>query len=114
MKEKDEKRIDFKLWDLVKSSTKKIKSNDCVSHFPKKPFLKKEVSKPFQTTSKKEKITKISLKEWEKVLRVNINGTFIVTKSVLPGMISNGSGIIINIASQLGSVATRNSSHYCT
>ena len=66
------------------------------------------------STSKKEKITKISLKEWEKVLRVNINGTFIVTKSVLPGMISNGSGIIINIASQLGSVATRNSSPYCT
>ena len=60
------------------------------------------------STSKKEKITKISLKEWEKVLGVNINGTFIVTKSVLPGMISNGSGIIINIASQLGSVATRN------
>lgn len=66
------------------------------------------------STSKKEKITKISLKEWEKVLRVNINGTFIVTKSVLPGMISNGSGIIINIASQLGSVATRNNSPYCT
>ena len=66
------------------------------------------------TSSKKEKITKISLKEWEKVLGVNINGTFIVTKSVLPGMISNGSGIIINIASQLGSVATRNSSPYCT
>ena len=44
---------------LGQKFNKKIKSNDCVSHFPKKPFLKKEVSKPFQTTSKTEK--KISL-----------------------------------------------------
>ncbi len=57
MKEKDDIRIDFKLWDLVKSSTKKIKSNDCVSHFPKKPFLKKETSKSFQNINKIEKIS---------------------------------------------------------
>ena len=57
MKEKDDIRIDFKLWDLVKSSTKKIKSNDCVSHFQKKPFLKKETSKSFQNINKIEKIS---------------------------------------------------------
>ena len=55
MKEKDDSKLDFKLWDFVKSSTKKIKSNDCVSYFPKKPFLKKEASKPFQTINKIEK-----------------------------------------------------------
>ena len=55
MKEKDDSKLDFKLWDFVKSSTKKIKSNDCISYFPKKPFLKKEASKPFQTINKIEK-----------------------------------------------------------
>ena len=57
MKEKDDIRIDFKLWDLVKSSTKKIKSNDYISHFPKKPFLKKEASKSLQNINKIEKIS---------------------------------------------------------
>ena len=55
MKEKDDSKLDFKLWDFVKSSTKKIKSNDCVSYFPKKTFLKKEASKPCQTINKIEK-----------------------------------------------------------
>ena len=57
MKEKDDIRIDFKLWDLVKSSTKKIKSNNSVSHLPKKSFLKKEASKSFQNITKIEKIS---------------------------------------------------------
>ena len=40
---------------LCQKFNKKIKSNDCVSYFPKKPFLKKEASKPFQTINKIEK-----------------------------------------------------------
>mgnify|MGYP001221892227 FL=1 len=64
MKEKDDIRIDFKLWDLVKSSTKKIKSNDCISHFPKKTFFKKEVPKSFHTINKTEK--KINLDKTSK------------------------------------------------
>ena len=54
---KKEQILNYGTWS--KAQQKKIKSNDCVSHFPKKPFLKKEVSKPFQNTSKTEK--KISL-----------------------------------------------------
>ena len=55
MKDKDDVSLDFQLWDLVKSSTKKIKSNDFVSRIQKKPVLKKKVSKPFQDINKIEK-----------------------------------------------------------
>ena len=39
------------------------------------------------------------LKRWEIVLRVNLNGTFLCTKAVLPTMMKQRSGSIINISS---------------
>ncbi len=39
------------------------------------------------------------LKRWELVLRVNLNGTFLCTKAVLPTMMKQRSGSIINISS---------------
>ena len=62
----------------------------------------------------KEKIINIPLQEWERVIRTNLTGTFIVSKAVLPNMIKNKKGIIINIASQLGSVAIPNNAAYCS
>jgi len=41
----------------------------------------------------------ISTEEFEKVLRVNLTGTFIVTQETLPDMIADGWGRIINISS---------------
>ena len=37
----------------------------------------------------KEKIINIPLQEWERVIRTNLTGTFIVSKAVLPNMIKN-------------------------
>ncbi len=62
----------------------------------------------------KEKIVNIPLEEWERVIKTNLTGTFIVSKAVLPNMIENKKGVIINIASQLGSVAIPNSVAYCS
>lgn len=42
------------------------------------------------------------LKRWEIVLKVNISGAFLCSKAVLPHMIKNGSGSIINISSLAG------------
>lgn len=46
----------------------------------------------------------VTLTEWNRVLAVNLTGTFICIQSVAPGMRNRGFGRIINIAS---SVATR-------
>jgi NAD(P)-dependent dehydrogenase (short-subunit alcohol dehydrogenase family) len=39
---------------------------------------------------------------WERVLRVNLTGTFLVTKAVLPHMLDQGAGAIVNTASEAG------------
>ncbi len=50
---------------------------------------------------------------WERILRVNLTGTYLCTKAVLPGMVSRGNGRIINIASMGGKVGLLYSAAYC-
>ncbi|HSO56857.1 MAG TPA: SDR family NAD(P)-dependent oxidoreductase, partial [Paenisporosarcina sp.] len=40
--------------------------------------------------------------EWEKIIQVNLMGVYYVTRAVLPGMIDQQSGDIINISSSAG------------
>ncbi len=40
-----------------------------------------------------------TLEEWERVLRINLTGTFLVARSVLRRMVTSGGGSIVNIAS---------------
>ncbi|MBB5783409.1 SDR family NAD(P)-dependent oxidoreductase [Nonomuraea jabiensis] len=44
----------------------------------------------------------ITLAEWERVLRVNLTGTFLVTHAVLPHLLRQGGGAIVNTASEAG------------
>ena len=59
-------------------------------------------------------ITELSVESWNKSIDVNLNGTFLFCKTVIPHMIKNKQGNIINIASQLGQVVTAKSLGYCT
>jgi len=45
-------------------------------------------------------VTEMPLKRWELVMRVNTTGPFLCSKAVLPAMIAQGRGSIINISSQ--------------
>jgi len=44
-------------------------------------------------------LTKMSVEDWNKVISINLTGTFNCTKAVIPYMYENGSGVIINVAS---------------
>jgi len=44
----------------------------------------------------------ISLESWNRILAVNMTGTFLCTQQVLPAMVAAGSGRILNIASTAG------------
>jgi len=44
----------------------------------------------------------LSTEDWEKIIQVNLLGTYYVTKAVLPGMIERKTGDIINISSSAG------------
>jgi 3-oxoacyl-[acyl-carrier protein] reductase len=50
--------------------------------------------------------------EWDRVIGVNLRGTFLCTRAVLPGMLAAGRGSVINVASQLGQVGASMTTHF--
>jgi len=57
-------------------------------------------------------VAEYPLDEWNRVMAVNLNGTFITNKAVVPGMITRGYGRIVNIASVAGKEGNPNASAY--
>jgi NAD(P)-dependent dehydrogenase (short-subunit alcohol dehydrogenase family) len=58
-------------------------------------------------------VLETSLADWERVLAVNLTGSFLLCRAVLPLMIAGGGGSIILIASQLGRVGSAGRAAYC-
>jgi NAD(P)-dependent dehydrogenase (short-subunit alcohol dehydrogenase family) len=50
--------------------------------------------------------------DWERTMRVNVSGTFIVSKAVIPAMIRRGWGRIVNFASMAGKEGNVNQAAY--
>ena len=50
---------------------------------------------------------------WDRVVRINLNGAFLMVKAAIPAMIVRGGGSVILIASQLGRVASTRRPAYC-
>lgn len=50
-------------------------------------------------------VAKLSRAEWDEVIAVNLTGAFLCARAVIPQMVSQGSGCIINIASIAGRLA---------
>jgi 3-oxoacyl-[acyl-carrier protein] reductase len=54
----------------------------------------------------------LSVADWDRVLAVNLRGTFLCTRAFLGSMLERRSGRIINIASQLGQIGGTEVAHY--
>jgi 2-dehydro-3-deoxy-L-rhamnonate dehydrogenase (NAD+) len=52
------------------------------------------------------------VEEWRKVMRVNLDGPFICSRAVVPGMIQRNYGRIVTIASIAGKEGNPNAAHY--
>lgn len=50
---------------------------------------------------------------WDHMLNVNLTGAFIVTQEVLPDMVSQGWGRVINISSMAAQAGAKDMAHYC-
>jgi 3-oxoacyl-[acyl-carrier protein] reductase len=55
----------------------------------------------------------LSIEQWDRMMAVNMRGTFLVTKQFFADMIGRKYGRVINIASQLAYKGTHDMSHYC-
>ena len=54
----------------------------------------------------------LAIADWDRVLAVNLRGTFLCARFVLPYMLEQGWGRIINIASQLAYIGGEEVAHY--
>ena len=59
-------------------------------------------------------ITELEVKKWDYTMAVNLRGPFLITKSVLPVMIKQKNGSIINVSSMVGRGAYANFIAYAT
>ncbi len=51
--------------------------------------------------------------QWERVISVNLTGTFIVCRAALPILLGSGGGVIVNVASVGGLVGIAERAAYC-
>jgi NAD(P)-dependent dehydrogenase (short-subunit alcohol dehydrogenase family) len=58
-------------------------------------------------------LTETSEEDWDKILKINLKGVFLGSKRVIPEMLKQGKGKIINTASIAGLVGFEKSSAYC-
>lgn len=54
----------------------------------------------------------LPVEDWDRVIATNLRGTFLCTRFVLPHLLAQGKGVIINIASQLGYLGGEEVAHY--
>lgn len=54
----------------------------------------------------------LEVAEFDRVLGVNLRGVFLCSRFVIPGMLERESGVIINVASQLGQIGGIEMVHY--
>jgi NAD(P)-dependent dehydrogenase (short-subunit alcohol dehydrogenase family) len=53
-------------------------------------------------TASSNPLRRVTLDEWSHVMAVNVTGTFLFTKALLPGMVEHGWGRVVNVASLAG------------
>ncbi|HKH12281.1 MAG TPA: 3-oxoacyl-ACP reductase family protein [Rubrobacter sp.] len=57
-------------------------------------------------------LEEMPVEEWDRVLSINLRGTFLCCRFVLPHMLGRGEGRIVNVASQLGQIGAPELAHY--
>ena len=58
------------------------------------------------------RFTDLTVQDFDRMIAVHLRGTFLCTHAVLKGMLARGSGVIVNIASQLGQIGGIELVHY--
>ena len=54
-----------------------------------------------------------NIDDWDAMLDINVKGLLYVTKAIIPNMIANNSGFIVNIGSTAGKEVYKNGNVYC-
>jgi len=63
-------------------------------------------------TASSNPLKRLTLEEWNRVLAVNVTGTFLLTKALMPDMLDAGWGRVVNVASLAGLIGAKYMSAY--
>lgn len=90
-------------------------STDCINAVIKACEVYRTIDILFNNagTTRRATILDTTEEEWERVIDVNLKGTFLMSKYVIPVMIENGGGRIVNNASGWGLVGGSKAVSYC-
>jgi NAD(P)-dependent dehydrogenase (short-subunit alcohol dehydrogenase family) len=58
------------------------------------------------------RVADIPIEHWDQAIRVNLTGSWLMTRWAIPHLIRSGGGVVLNIASQLGHVTARSGAAY--
>ena len=97
-------------YDVVDVSNYKV-VNSTVSNISKKSKIDILINSAGITGSTAE-LWNYNVDEWKKIIDINLHGTFYCCKAVVPVMIKNNYGRIVNIASVSGKDGNANASAY--
>lgn len=95
--------VDVSNWDMIIKAVNRV-----VGHFGKIDVLVNNAALEFSAD-----VCHTSEEEWDRIMMVNLKGYFLVAKAVLPFMIRQHSGTIINVSSISGLLGWPNSAVYC-
>jgi NAD(P)-dependent dehydrogenase (short-subunit alcohol dehydrogenase family) len=59
-------------------------------------------------------VASTTVKMWDSIMDINVKGAFLTSREVIPDMVKNGKGVIINIASVQSFASSRNAAAYVT
>ena len=95
----------FVAGDIGELSTSQRLTEECIRSFGKVDVLVNNAGINTRT-----KFLDLTPEEWDKILRVNLTGAFYACKCVLPHMLAQKSGVILNMSSRAGKTAHPTSS----
>ena len=95
----------FVAGDIGELSTSERLAEECIRLFGRVDVLVNNAGINTRT-----KFLDLTPEEWDKVLRVNLTGAFYACKCVLPHMLAQKSGVIVNMSSRAGKTAHPTSS----
>ena len=98
-------KVDVTNFDIIQSSI-----NDLEKKFGKIDIFVNNAG----ITGMNAKVWDYRIDEWKKVMELNLNSTFYCCKAIVPHMIKNNYGRIVNIASIAGKEGNPNASAYST
>ena len=107
------KKDDIKI-DIVKADVSKREEAKKLVKYAIEKYGKIDILINNAGIAEFKEFTKITDEDWNNMINVNLNSVFFMSQEVLPNMIHNKNGCIINISSIWGNVGSSCEVHYST